>query len=149
MGDSDKKCLLIGYAHGMATAARSVRGKRRKKGGSSWAAWIPFVLGIAATSVALRAASVLALSGAGGLILLYPFVQIVQNPVLRFSEVISAPVAQWIMYLQFPVYGLLMARIIRSKGFWIALNVVVFFHAAGIGLAYLLLYFQNPYLRFG
>jgi len=130
----------------MATAAGSVRGKRRRKSGSG-RAWIPFVLAVAMTPVALRAASVLALSGGGGLLLLFPFVQIVQNPVLRFSEVISAPVAQWIMYLQFPVYGLLMARIIRSKGFWIALNVIVLIHGAGIGLGYLLEHFQNPFLR--
>lgn len=128
----------------MATAAGSVRGKRRRKSG--WA-WIPFLLAVAMTPVALRAASVLALSGGGGLLLLFPFVQIVQNPVLRFSEVVSAPVAQWIMYLQFPVYGLLMARIIRSKGFWIALNVIVLIHGAGIGLGYLLEHFQNPFLR--
>lgn len=131
----------------MATAARSVRGKRRKKGGASWAAWIPLVVGVAMTPVALRAASVLALSGTGGPMLLYPFVQIVQNSTLRFPGELAAPLAQWIMYLQFPVYGLLMALILRSKGFWIALNVVVFLHAAGVGLAYLLAHFQNPYLR--
>ena len=131
----------------MATAARSVRGKRRKQGGPNWAAWIPFVLGIVMTPVALRAASILALSGTGGLMLLYPFVQIVQNPVLHGAGGLADPLAQWIMYLQFPVYGLLMARITKSKGFWVALNVVVAIHGAGIGLAYLLAHFQNPFLR--
>lgn len=131
----------------MATATGSVRGKRRKKSGSSWATWIPLVLGVAMTPVALRAASILALSGAGGLMLLYPFVQIVQNPALHLPGAFADPLAQWIMYLQFPLYGLLMARIIKSKGFWIALNVVVFLHAAGVGLAYLLAHFQNPYQR--
>ena len=130
----------------MATASGSVRGKRRKSG-SGWAAWIPFLLALAMTPVTLRAASILALSGGGGLLLLFPFVQIVQNPILRISEVFSAPVAQWVMYLQFPVYGLLMARIIRSNGFWIALNVIVLIHGAGIGLGYLLEHFQNPFLR--
>lgn len=130
----------------MATAAGSFRGKRRRKNGSVWA-WIPFILAVAMTPVALRAASVLALSGGGGLLLLFPFVQIVQNPALPIPAGFGAPVAQWIMYLQFPVYGLLMARIIRSKGFWIALNVIVLIHAAGIGLAYLLSHFQNPYLK--
>lgn len=130
----------------MATAAGSVRNKRRKSG-PGWAAWIPFLLALAMTPAALRAASVLALSGGGGLLLLFPFVQIVQNPILRISEVFSAPVAQWVMYLQFPVYGLLMARIIRSNGFWIALNVIVLIHGAGIGLGYLLEHFQNPFLR--
>lgn len=110
-------------------------------------AWIPFVLGIAATPVALRTASILALSGPDGLVLLYPFVQIVQNPVLHGVAGLADLVAQWIMYLQFPIYGLLMARIIPSKGFWIALNVMVLIHAAGIGLAYMLMHFQNPFLR--
>lgn len=108
---------------------------------------MPFLFGIAMTPVALRAASILALSGTAGLTLLYPFVQIVQNPVLHGVNGLGDLLAQWIMYLQFPVYGLLMARITRSKGFWIALNVVVIIHAAGIGLAYLLTHFQNPYLR--
>lgn len=131
----------------MATAAGSVRGKRRKKGNAGWAAWIPFILAVAMTPVALRAASVLALSGTGGLMLLFPFVQIVQNPVLPVPGGLAGLVAQCIMYLQFPIYGLLMARIIRSKGFWIALNVVVAIHAVGVGVAYLLAHFQNPYLR--
>lgn len=137
---------MFGYAHGMATAAGSVRGKRRRKSGSAWA-WIPFILAVAMTPVALRAASILALSGTGGLLLLYPFVQIVQNPVLQVPAGLADSAAQWFMYLQFPVYGLLMTRIIRSKGFWIALNVVVALHGAGIGLAYLLQHFQNPYLK--
>jgi hypothetical protein len=132
----------------MATAARSVRGnRRRKKGGSGWAAWIPLLAGIAMTPVALRAASVLALSGTGGLMLLYPFVQIVQSPVLHGAGGLSDPLAQGIMYLQFPVYGLLMARITKSKGFWIALNTVIFIHAAGVGFAFLLEHFQNPFVR--
>lgn len=129
----------------MATAAGSV-GKRRRKG-PGWAAWIPFVIAVAMTPVALRAASVLALQGTDGLLLLFPFVQIVQNPVLRIPYVFADPAAQWIMYLQFPVYGLLMTRLIYSKGFWFALNVIVVIHAASIGLGYLLEHFHNPYLK--
>jgi hypothetical protein len=130
----------------MSTAAGWEKRKRRKRG-SSWAAWLPLVLGILLTPLALRAASILALSGTGGLMLLYPFVQITQNPALHAPSGIADLVAQWIMYLQFPLYGLLMARIIRSKGFWIALNTVVAIHAVGIGLAYLFAHFQNPFLR--
>ena len=131
----------------MATAARSARVNRRRKGGSGWAAWIPFILGIVMTPVALRAASILALSGPGGMTLLYPFVQILQNPLLHGANGLADPLAQGIMYLQFPIYGLIMARIIPSKGFWVAFNVVVAIHGAGIGLACLLAHFQNPFLR--
>src|SRR6185437_2236268 len=130
----------------MTTTAGWERGKRRKSG-SSWASWLPLVLGILLTPFALRAASILALSCVGGLMLLYPFVQIVQNPTLHFPGAFADPLAQWIMYLQFPIYGLLMTRTIKSKGFWIALNMVVLIHAVGIGVAYLLARYQNPYLR--
>ncbi|MGH9587274.1 MAG: hypothetical protein ACRD3F_10010 [Acidobacteriaceae bacterium] len=136
---------MFGYAHGMATASGSIKGKRRQSS-PGWA-WIPFVIAVAMTPVALRAASVLALQGTDGLMLLFPFVEIVQNPVLGIPGVFADPVAQWIMYLQFPVYGFLMARIIRAKGFWFALNAIAVIHAAGIGAAYLLMHFQNPYLK--
>ena len=100
-----------------------------------------------ATPVALRVASVLALSGPNALTFLFPYVEIIKNPVLRIPGALANPGAQWLMYLQFPLYGLLMVVVLRAKGFWIALNTVVFVHAAGIGVAWLLNWVQNPYLR--
>lgn len=79
--------------------------------------------------------------------LLFPFVQIVQNPLLSLPYGLAGPVAQWMMFLQFPVYGLMMTRIIRSRGFWVALNVIVAIHGTGVGIAFLLQHFQNPSLR--
>ena len=105
------------------------------------------VVGIAATPIALRAASVMALTGPNGLTFLYPYVEIVKNSTLRIPGSLANPAAQWLMYLQFPLYGLLMVTVLRARGFWIALNAVIFVHVVGIGVAYLLNWAHNPYLR--
>lgn len=120
---------------------------KKRKSDSAWLAAILLLAGIVASPIALRAASVLALTGPNALTFLYPYVEIVKNPTLRIPDLLSNPGAQWLMYLQFPLYGLLMVTVMRARGFWIALNTVVFVHAAGIGVAYLLNWVQNPYLR--
>lgn len=120
---------------------------KKKKSGSAWLAAILFLASIVAAPVALRVASVLALSGPSALMFLYPYVEIVKNPALRIPAAIANPMAQWLMYLQFPLYGLLMVVVLRARGFWIALNTVVFVHAAGVGVGFLLNYVANPYLR--
>ena len=120
---------------------------KKKKSESVWLAALLLLAGIIATPIALRAASVLALSGTNALTFLYPYVQLAKNPMLRIPGSLANPAAQWLMFLQFPLYGLLMVVVMRGRGFWIALNAVVFVHSAGIGLAYLLNWAQNPYLR--
>jgi hypothetical protein len=136
----------------MATATKAYNKKRkpaaRKKSSGSWLAWVPLLVGIAAIPVAFRAASILVLSGTDALTLLYPFVQIVKSPVLKVPGEIANPVAQWAMYLQFPVYGLLMTRLLRTRSFLTAIGAAVFLHGAGILVAHLLAHAQNPYLNF-
>jgi hypothetical protein len=133
----------------VATESRKRRKSmpKKRKSESIWLAAFLLVAGIVAAPVALRAASVLALSGPNALTFLYPYVEIVKNSTLRIPGSLANPAAEWLMYLQFPLYGLLMVAVLRARGFWIALNTVVFVHAAGIGLAYLLNWAQNPYLR--
>ena len=60
----------------------------------------------------MRAASVLALSGPGALRLLYPFVVLAQAhaPASLAPEQRDA-LAEWTMWAQFPVYGLLAALV--------------------------------------
>ena len=138
----------------MTVAADSSKRKRRRslakksKNTLSWLTFLPILVGVLVTPLAIHAASIMALSGPGALRLLYPFVLMLQSPVLRLPLDMSIPVSQWLMYLQFPLYGLLMTRLWRSTQFLTALSVVVFLHAAGIGMAYLLAYLQNPYLSF-
>jgi hypothetical protein len=138
----------------MTVAADLSKGKRRKsmakkrKSSASRLAWLPIVIGIAVTPMTIRAASVMALSGPGALTAFYPWVQIVRNPLLSVPGEIADPVGQWLMYLQFPLYGLLMTRTWYAKRFLFALSVVFFLHAGGIFLAYMLAFMQNPYLKF-
>lgn len=133
----------------VATESRKRRKSmaKKKKSESGWVAAVLLLAGIVAAPIALRAASVMALTGPNGLTLLYPYVEIVKNSTLRIPGSLANPAAQSLMYLQFPLYGLLMVMVVRARGFWIALNAVVFVHAAGVGAAYLLNWVQNPYLR--
>lgn len=118
-----------------------------KKKRVSWLRWFPVVLGIVMTPIALRAASVLALSGPDGLILLYPCVQILKNPLFGIDAALSDSIAQWMMYLQFPLYGLLMVWL-GKRGLGASVGAVALLHAIGIGAAILLAHWQNPSLRF-
>ena len=117
---------------------------KKRKSSASRLAWLPIVIGLAVTPMAIRAASVMALSGTGALTVFYPWVQIVRNPLLEVPGEIADLVGQWLMYLQFPLYGLLMTRIWYAKRFSFALSVVFFLHAGGILLAFMLGLWQNP-----
>lgn len=108
--------------------------------------WGVVILSILATPVAIHAASILALSGPSGLTMLYPFVQIVRSPGMRVPADLANTTAQWIMYLQFPLYGLLAAKLMRPLGAAIGLGAVAMLHCVGIGIAYFLAHAQN--LRF-
>lgn len=139
----------------MAVTTDSKKKKRRapaaKKGkrNFSWMAWCPLVLGILVTPLALRAASVLALSGPDGLTLLYPFVQILRSPAMKVPADLGISIAEWLMYLQFPFYGAVMSWQMHRRGLGVALGAVVCLHGAAIGLVYMLAHLHNPYLRIG
>lgn len=132
----------------MPTATKPYKAKRRRKQ-TSWAVWLPVVVGVLATPLALHAASILALSGPGGLTLLYPLAQIVQTPALHLSGPAADQAAQWAMYLQFPLFSLFMTWMWRrSQNFLAALGVTALLYFAVWGAATLLLHMQNPMLRF-
>ncbi|MCL6464873.1 MAG: hypothetical protein K6T49_10140, partial [Acidobacterium ailaaui] len=79
------------------------------------------LLGVLITPFAVRAAGVMALAGPAALRTLYPYVQLVQSPVLGFSGELASVLSQAMMYLQFPLYGLLFSLLLRRKGFGTAL----------------------------
>jgi hypothetical protein len=111
----------------------------KRKTNSSWWVVLPFVAGVLVTPATLRMASVMALSGVDALTMLYPWVEVVKSPVLGgFGDT-----AQWVMYLQFPVYGLVMTWIVRSRGFLAGLTTVILLHIGGIAAAFLLGYLHN------
>jgi hypothetical protein len=115
-------------------------GKRNKSG--EWIKFAPIVIGLLVTPVALRSAGILALSGPGALTALYPWAELLRSPLLGISAAIADGVGQWVMYLQFPIYGLAMTWImLRKRSFGVALLVVVFFHVMSVvavfGMSYL------------
>lgn len=117
-----------------------VKSKRDSMTGLQWGL---VILGIVATPIAIHAASVLALSGPNGLMLLYPFAQIVRSPEMNVPADAASVTAQWIMYLQFPLYGLLAAKLMRHLGAAIALAAAAMLHCVGMTIAYFLAHAQN------
>jgi hypothetical protein len=115
-----------------STAGRKRRSSARKKRKNGWILWWPLLLGVVATPFALHAASILALEGPAGLRLLYPFVLLVKDPVFGLSNDLANTVSQGMMYAQFPLYGLLMAVVLRWRNVALALGTVLVVHALGI-----------------
>jgi hypothetical protein len=121
-----------------ATQRRTTTRKKKKaaaRGG--WLTWWPLLLGILVTPLTVRAAGVMALAGPDALRMLYPYVQLVQSHLLGFPAEITGTLSQAMMYLQFPLYGLLMALVLRAKGLLPAVlaTAVVHFGAVGIVVA--------------
>jgi hypothetical protein len=99
----------------------------------NWLAWWPLVLGIVVTPLAVRAAGILALTGPTALRILYPFALLPVEHVFGLRESLADTASQAMMYLQFPLYGLLLMLLMRWKPVWTALPVVLALHFAGVG----------------
>ena len=110
---------------------RNTRKRKTRKSGGWFALWWPLLLGIAVTPLAIHAASIMALAGPRALTTLYPWVLLLKNPVLRLGGM-DANLSQWLMYIQFPLYGLLIGFIMRSKSLWFALGVAAAVHSLAI-----------------
>ncbi len=95
--------------------------------------WWPLLLGMLVTPVALRAAAVMALEGPDSLRMLYPFVLLLKLRALGISEELANNLSQLMMYLQFPMYGLFMSLILRSRGWLSALMQTVALHFLTVG----------------
>ncbi len=117
---------------------RKRRRTRRKRGSASLLRWWPLLLALIATPFAVRAASVLALSGPSGLRLLYPFVTLVQaHAPGSLAPEQRDTLAEWTMWLQFPLYGLLASLAARWRSTASGLLPVVLLHVAALGAAIL------------
>ena len=109
--------------------------------------WLPLVIGILITPVALRSASVMAVAGTDGLTALFPWAQVFRASILHLPIDVAASTSQLMMYLQFPLYGLVMVWQ-RERGTVIGLGAVAFLHVFGAILAIVLMHMSNPSLRF-
>jgi hypothetical protein len=118
---------------------RQKAGTRKKKakasGGGSWRLWLPLAAGLVAAWFAVRYAEVLPLLGPGGLFrlrLIAPLAMLAHQPQLGIPEATADSVAQALMYVQFPLYGLILGLTWRGAGFLRAGLVLLLVH----GLAF-------------
>lgn len=117
------------------SAGAGSRRKGRKSGGRGWISLLPLLLCLAVTPLAVRSASILALEGPKAFALLYPWVEVLRSPALRLGDALAGTLSQWAMYLQFPLYGLLMTLTFRTDKPQRALMAGVAAHFAGLLLA--------------
>jgi len=142
---------LCEYSHRMPVTTAPARERRRtaaprntsrkrkgRKSPSLLAVWWPLLLGIAVTPFAIHAASIMALAGPGALMTLYPWVVLLKSPALGLGNGFGENLSQLLIYIQFPLYGLLMALILRSKSLWIALGAAAATHCAAMLVVFLI-----------
>jgi hypothetical protein len=110
--------------------------RSRRKQTSGWLAWWPVILGIAVTPFAVKAATLMALTGPDGLRLLYPWMLIPKLHVLDLSDSLGNGISQAMMYLQFPLYGILAMLMHRSKGPISAILLLALVHLLAVGLLF-------------
>ena len=120
----------------MSPAAK--KRSRKKKKSVNWLALWPVLLGIVVTPFTVRAAGILALTGPAALRMLYPFALLPAEHVFGLRESLADVVSQAMMYLQFPLYGLVVMLLMRWKAWWVALLVVLGLHLGGVGLLWAL-----------
>lgn len=115
-----------------AKGKRRSPARKRKSGAGFLHIWWPVLLGILVTPFTVHAASIVALEGPAGLRLIYPYVLLAQQRVFGLADDPGGHLSQWMMYLQFPLYGLLMTLVLRFKNMLAALVAAVLVHAVGI-----------------
>lgn len=120
---------------------RKKRSAASRSGAAGWKALIPLLVCCALAPFAVQAASILALEGPKAFALLYPWVEVVRSPALHVTPARLETLSQWIMYLQFPVYGLLMTLASRGGRYLRAFSVGLVAHFSGLFLVVLLAYF--------
>ncbi|HEX3662161.1 MAG TPA: hypothetical protein VHU89_12055 [Acidobacteriaceae bacterium] len=117
-----------------ASSAGVSRRKRgiRKSARGSWTAVVPLLLGILITPFALRSASILALEGPKAFALLYPWVEVLRSRALHLPADLVANASEWMMYLQFPLYGLALMLTWRAGRYLRAFILALILHFTGL-----------------
>jgi hypothetical protein len=132
------------YSQGMATSSavqsRRKRGARKKSVWRGWRALLPLVLGMIVTPFTIRLAGILALEGPKAFALLYPWVIALRSPALHFPADLVGSSSEWMLYLQFPLYGLLMTLTFRAGRYLRAFIIGLIAHFAGLVAVLLLAY---------
>ena len=120
-----------------ATQRKPAARRKKKSASTGWLTWWPLLLGIAVTPLTVRAAGVMALAGPDALRTLYPYVLLLENHALGLPGELAGNLSQGMMYLQFPLYGLLMTLVLRAKGLLAAVitTAVVHFGTVAVVIA--------------
>ena len=122
------------------SSARPRKKRASRAGSGGWKVLLPLLVCCAVAPFAVQAASILALEGPKAFALLYPWVEVVRSPALHVAPASLGTLSQWIMYLQFPVYGLLMTLACRGGRYLRAFVVGLVAHFGGLFLVVLLAY---------
>ncbi|HZZ39368.1 MAG TPA: hypothetical protein VFE06_09570 [Acidobacteriaceae bacterium] len=93
---------------------------------------MPLLLGILITPLALRAAGILALEGPKAFALLYPWVEVVRSRALHLPAGLVGNASEWMMYLQFPLYGLIIMLTWRAGRYLRAFIIGLVLHFSGL-----------------
>jgi hypothetical protein len=118
-------------------------GAADKRPGAGWQRFLPLLICVVIAPFAVRGASILALEGPKPFALLYPWVEVIRSPVLNLSADLMSRLSQWMLYLQFPLYGLLMTLTFRADNRLRTFNIGLMAHLGGIVAAVTLAYFAQ------
>jgi len=123
-----------------AVQSRRKRGARKRLRWGGWVALLPLAIGILIVPLTIRLASILALDGTKPFALLYPWVIALRSPALHFPADLVGSSSEWMLYLQFPLYGLLMTLTFRAHKYLRAFIIGLAAHFAGLFAVVLLAY---------
>jgi hypothetical protein len=119
---------------------RRKRSAGKSSGRAGWVRFWPLLVCLVITPFAVRAAGILALEGPKAFALAYPWVEVVRSPALRVPAAWLDTASQWILWLQFPVYGALMTLTFRADKYLRAFIVGLIAHFAGLFAVVVLAY---------
>ncbi len=111
---------------------RKKRNGGKKLGRGGWKSLWPLLVCLAITPFAVRAASILALEGPKAFALLYPWVEVVRSPALHVPPDWLGTLSQWMIFLQYPLYGLLMTLTFRADKHLRAFIIGLVAHFSGL-----------------
>lgn len=114
-----------------AAVSRRKRGARKSVRGG-WTALVPLLVGILITPFALRSASIVALAGPKAFALLYPWVEVLRSRALHLPAATVGTASEWMMYLQFPLYGLVAMLTWRAGRYLRAFITALILHFSGL-----------------
>ncbi len=123
-----------------AATPRKKRGARKSLARGWWKALWPVLIGIAITPFTVRLAGVLALEGPKAFALLYPWFDVLRSRVLHSPADLVGHAYQYMLYLQFPLYGLLMTLTFRAGRHLRAIIIGLSVHFTGLILVIVLAY---------